>query len=370
MPDLPTRLDYFALGRQYVLQRAKKIDPGMVDVAGSNINLFVGAGSILADAVTKQLGYRASALTLDGAFDEDLDRYAWDRYQQTRKGASPATGQERLYRGSFAGGAGTVPAGTVLVTNSGVEYVTTQPGIFGPTTLDNVVVNIRAVQAGKTTQVGANNLRRFKNPAALFDGTLQCNNDSTTAGGEEREDDDTLKNRLREFWNTAQRGTLVAIQNGALSVPGVVSASAQEVIDPSSRPARLVQLYIADSSGVASVPLANAVAQAENDFRAGGIAVIINLSLPFMQAVALKLTFQTGVDSVTLSAQVQAAVVEFVNNLPVNGTLYIAQLYSVLQRFAADGLVMNATSIQSPAGDVVPTIGQSIRTQTQLVTLS
>lgn len=368
--DIPTRLDYFALGRQYIVQTAKKIDPGQVDVAGSNVNLFVGTASILADAVTKQLGYSTARLTLDGSQDEDLDRYAWDRYQTTRKGASGAVTQVRMYRGTFTAGAGTVPVGTIVTALSGVEYITTQPGSFGATTLDNVIVNVRAVQAGKLTQVGANNLRKFKNPTSLFDSTLQINNDTTSAGGEDREDDDTFKNRLRQFWITAQRGTLDAIVFGALTVPGVVSASAQEVITPGAQPARIVQLYIADSSGVASVPLANLVAQALNDYRAGGIAVITNLSIPFLQPISFTLAFQTGVDSITLSTQVQAAVVEFVNNLPVNGTLYIGQIYSVLQRFVTNGLIINASSIASPAGDVVPTIGQTIRTIPSLVTLN
>ena len=361
MPDLPTRLDYYSLGRQYVLQRAQKIDPGMVDVLGSDANLIIGSSSVMAGAVT-QLGYGLARLTLDGSYDEDLDRYAWDRYQLTRNGAAPATGVVRFYRATFAAGAGTIPAGTVLTTIGGVQYVTTTPATFGSTTVDKVTANVQASQAGYATQVGANNINRFQNPSVLFDATLQVNNDATTAGGADREIDDDFKNRIRSFWTTARRGTLAAIQFGALTVPGVATAVAIEALPPTALPARVVNLYVADASGVASVPMAQAVGVALQDYRAGGIAVIISLSIPFIQGFTLQLAFQTGVDTVTLTAQIIAAFVEFVNSLPVNGTLYVAQLNSVLQRFTSLGLVPNKGSIVSPSADVVPAVGQTIRT--------
>lgn len=355
-----------------MVQRAKRIDPAMVDVAGSDANLIVGSSSVMADAVLKQLGYATSRLTLDGSFDEDLDRYMWDRYQLTRKGASPALAVVRFFRPTATAGAGTIQAGTKLISQGNIEYVTTQPASFGVSTLDNVFANVRAVQAGKSTQVGANTIQRIANtsPSALFDGTIRVNNDATSAGGEDREDDDTAKNRVRQFWTTNQRGTLAAIQFGALTVPGVVSAMAVEAISGGGLPARLVNLYISDSSGVASVPLAQAVTVALNNYRGGGIPVIVSTSIPFIQNIVLSLSFASGVDSVTLGGQVQAAVVEFVNSLAVNGVLYLAQLNSVLQRFAADGLIPNASSIVSPIGDVVPTVGQTIRTTLANVTLT
>jgi hypothetical protein len=368
--DLPSRLDYYALGRQWMLSKATKIDPSTVDVAGSNANLFLGTASVLADSVTKQLGYAASALTLDGAYDDDLDRYIWDRYQLTRKGASPALTQLRLYRSAATAGAGTVAAGTIVQSLGGVEYLTTTPGNFGASTLDQVLVNASAVQAGKATQVGANTIRRFKNANQLFDPTIQVNNDAASAGGEDREDDDTVKARVRNFWTTARRGTLAAIEFGALSVPGVVSAMAVEALSPTGLPARVVNLYIADSSGVASVPLAQAVAAQLNDYRAAGIAVIIFTSIPLIQNIQLALSYTTGIDTVTLGNLVQAAVVEFVNSLPVNGPLYLFQLGTVLQRFAADGLLPAQSGIVSPTGDVYPPLGQTIRTTPANVTLS
>ncbi len=369
MPDLPTRLDYYSLGRAYLIGRSQKIDPSVVDVQGSDANIVVGGSSVLADAVTKQIGYRTAALTLDGADNEDLDRYVWDRYQEVRKGASAAVGSVRFFRTSFVAGGGSVPVGTLLKTLAGTQYKTTTTANFGSTDLVSTA-DVVAVQAGKVTQAGKNTIRAFADPSSIFDSTLQVTNDLTTAGGEDAEDDDTFKNRIRTFWANVRRGVLSAIVQGATSVPGVVSAQAIEALNSAGQPARVVNLYISDSSGVASAALGNLVEVALLDYRAAGIQVIVNTSIPLIVQVVLALTFAAGVDTVTLSENIRAAVVEFVNSLPVNGPLYLADLYTVLKRFAADGLVVTQSSIVSPTGDLDPAVNQTLRTTDADVTLA
>lgn len=361
MPDLPTRLDYFALGRDKIVQTAKKLDPAQVDVEGSDANLFVGIAAVIADQITRQLGYRTGALLLDGADDEDLDRYAYDRYGLTRKGASSARGSVTVTRASVTAGAGSVPIGTKIATDTGVEYITTTVASFGASDT-TATCNVRASQAGKATQAGAGALVRFSQPQLLWDSTLEVTNPTTTAGGEDAEDDETFRARIRDFWRTARRGVLAAIEFGAKTVEGVVSAQAIESLTETGAPARVVNLYIADSSGVSSDALAEEVRVALEDYRAAGIAVLIVTSIPLIVDIELALTFKAGVDTKTLTDEVVAAVVEFVNSIPVNGPLYRAQLFSVLQRFAADGLIPSEAAIKAPAGDLIPDVGQTIRT--------
>ena len=359
--DAMTRLDYYALGRQYVLSKATSIEPSKVDVDGSNVNIFVGSTSVMVDAVSRQLAYSINRLYLDGAVGEDLDRLVWDRYQQTRKGASAALGSVRMYRASIAGGAGTVPVGTSLKTKTGTQYTTTTIASFGAGDYTSYA-SVRASQAGKAPEVGANMIQKFANPDALFDPSLQCNNDLTTAGGEDAEDDDTFKNRIRSFWLTARRGTLGAIEQGATSVPGVVSARAVEALSGGGLPARIVNLYVADSSGVASAELAGLVRQSLEDYRAGGIAVLVWTSLPLLVDVRVAVAFQAGTPSATLTGQIKTALFEYVNSLGVNDVLRVADLFTVLTRFKQQGALVTKGSIASPAGDLVPAVGQTIRT--------
>jgi uncharacterized phage protein gp47/JayE len=368
VPDLPTRADLFLLGSDYVTQRAKRIDPSQVNVEGSDVNLFVGSQAVVAFTIVKQLAYRINALLLDGAEGDDLDRYAYDRYKLTRKGASAALGTVRFFRQSAALGAGSIPIGTTVRSLTGIEYITYTTATFGGSDLDNITCFVRATQAGKASQVGANQIRQFANVQALFDPTIQVTNDAATAGGEDAEDDDTFRNRIRDFWLTARRGVLAAIEFGAKTVPGVVSAMAVEALNPFGQPARVVNLYIADSSGVASAALAQQVSFALDDFRAGGIAVLVFPSLPQIVPVQLRLAFISGVDTLSLKTQIQAAVVEFINSLPVNGPLYLIQLGSVLQRFVQDGLIVANTTIVVPTGDVFPSNGQTLRTTPDQVT--
>jgi uncharacterized phage protein gp47/JayE len=368
--DLPSRVTLQQLGASYIQATTTKLDPNAPFTLGSDAQMYVGSGSVMCDAVVKQIGYNASRLFLDGAFSDDLDRYAIDRYQLTRKGASPALGAVVFSRATLAGGAGTIPAGTVLSTNAGTQYFTTTAASFGAGSYSSPA-NVSASQAGKATQVGAGAIVRFSNAGLIFDQTITVTNPLTTAGGENVEDDDTFKARIHNFWITARRGTLFAIEQGALSVPGVVSAQALDVLVGNAQPARVVNLYIADSSGVASAALAANVAATLADYRAGGIAVIISTSIPQIVSVQIALSFVAGVDTVTLSGLVQTAVVNFINTIPVNGTLQLSDLYTVLTRFKTAGVIVQTPgSIIAPVGDLVPAIGQTLGTTLANVTIT
>jgi hypothetical protein len=183
---------------------------------------------------------------------------------------------------------------------------------------------------------------------------------------------------LRDFWNSARRGTLGAIEFGARTVPGVESAQAFEEVtgfsifdltgvtgitrvQVTNQPARIVKLFIADSTGNANAALATIVRQALVEYRAGGIQVAVFTSSPQIVSVSLKLSFRGPVDTATLGEAVRQAVIAYVNSLPVNGPLYRAALFSVLQRYADDGLVVGTDSVVTPTGDVSPTSGFTIR---------
>lgn len=365
MADLPTRLDLFQLGRQYVLSRATRIDPSVIDTEGSDANLFIGSQSVVAFSLVQQLGDRTAALLLDSAEDEDLDRYGWDRYRLPRKGAAAAVGQVRFFRASASVGAGAIPVGTKLSTLTRSEYITTTQATFGASQLEATAL-VRAVRAGKAHQVGRNQIRRIQ--GTIFDSTIQVTNDDPTAGGEPREGNDDYRLRIRNYWLNAQRGTLSAIAFGATTVPGVVTADAVEAVNPNDAfPARVVELFIADSSGVASQALGAAVSQALLEWRAGGIATVIATSLPQIVDVRLKLAFLATADTASLTELVRATVVGYVNSLGVNQPLYRNSLGSLLRRFQPSGLLPENSSVIEPTGDIYPAAGRTLRTRPENV---
>ena len=364
--DAPSRIDLYGIGRDFLLQRATRIDPAQVDVQGSDANVFIGSTSVVAYQIIKQLQYEVEGLLLATATGEQLDRLAWDRYQEIRKGAAAAMVLLDFDRPTFAGGAGTIATGAQVLTPNNVAYVLLEPASFGAGSTTAHGISARAVQAGKDYQVGANFLTKMQ--SAPFDTSITVNNPQPAAGGEDREDDDTFRTRVQGFWRAARRGTKSAIEYGALQVAGVASASAIEAVTGEGQPAGVVTLYFADSSGVATAAMVQPLMTALEDWRACGIAVLPTLSSPQMVTVQLHLTFSSGVDTVTLQALVRGAIVGFVNSLGANQTLQLGALQSVLQRYTSNGLIANQGSIVAPTGDIVPDVGKTLRTTLELVT--
>jgi Baseplate J-like protein len=355
---LPSRLDFYTVGRNYVIGRAKQIDPAVVDVEGSNANILVAVPSFMAQAVTRHFAEALRAHTLD-ATGEDLDREVLDRFPKLpRKGAAPAVAPIEFSRASAAAGAGSIPVGTRLQSLAGVDYVTLTNASFGASQLSGVQADARAVQAGFEYQVGANQIRRFADASQIFDPTIQVNNPDAAAGGAPREEDPDYANRARAYGNIT--GTLAAIEAGALTVPGVASALAAEVLS-NGVPARLVTLVVADLAGVCNRVLAAQVVAKLREFRGGGVGVVVLSSVPEMVSVELALQFVAGVDTATLASNIRSAVVDYVNGLGAGQSLLRGDLFAVLSRYKSQGLVVGSGSIPTPAGDVVPDPGRTLR---------
>lgn len=374
MPVLPTRLDLFNIARTFFLARAARINPEVVDVEGSDANLFVGSAAQVAFFLVGQLGAQFGAHMLETAEGEDLDRFVRDHYGEFRKGAAAAVVPLTWARPSAVIGAGSVVVGT-RVAAAGAEYVTTSQATFGAGSL-SATCDARAVQAGRDFQVGANQIRRVVQPQLLFDPSLTVNNPVAAAGGEPRENDDVFRERVRRIVRNARRGTLGAIETGLTSVPGIASALAIEAygpilyeapgVDPLPVvipvPARIVTAYVADSSGVANAALARAGERALAEWRPAGTQVVVFAGLPTIVPVRLKLAFAAGVDTSALTTLVRQAVVEFVNTLRVGETLERGAILALLRRYRSFGLVTGEGSLLEPAGDVIPEPGRTLRT--------
>lgn len=377
----PSRLDFYQRGRASLLARSKKIDAVVIDTEGSDANLFVGSTSFMAHAVSRQSTAQFAEQTFKGSRGEALDRVVLDRTagQVPRKGAAPAVVPLSLARSTFAAGAGSIAVGTKVLALNGAEYVTTTQADFAATGFSSTC-EARAVQAGKDTQVGRNQIRRFKDPGSLFDPSITVNNYEPAAGGEPREDDDVYRERARGWFRALSKGTLAAIEFGARTVSGVASAQAQELYGQLlangtvhtmgvAQAARMVSLYIADSSGVANSVLQRIVQVALLEWRGGGIQVAIFAGVPILVPIRLRLRFSSGVDTTVLAELIRSAVVEYVNSLRVGQALERGALAALLLRYQSSGLLSGQDTIVDPTGDVVPEAGRTLRTTSALVTL-
>ena len=370
MPDLPSRLDLYESGRRVFIGRARRIEPTIVDVAGSDANLFVGSTSYMAHAVLRAHVEGLTNLFGDSCDDDEkLDRLYFDRYRELRKGASAAVAAVVLTRPNSDAGAGTIAIGRKFSTATGVDYYATTPAVFGSGDL-LASCNAKATQAGKEFQVGRHAINGFSDRSGLFDTTITVDNPDPAAGGEPRETNDQFKARMEHFWESARRGVLPAIEYASKLVPGVDSAHAFTSTTVEGYPARAVVDYIADSSGVSNSALIDLVRVQLDEWAAAGIYVAVITGQPEIPSLVLRLAFKGNVDTRGIAEQIRGAMVGFVNSLGVDMPMLHGELVAVLTRYKSVGLIATDDTIVAPAGDLYPEPGHTFRIRAENVGLT
>lgn len=366
MADLPTRADLFDIGADEVLSRSaarpagQRLTAGEVYTEGSDINIAVAASSVMAEEVVRQVALRTAAWMLDNAEGEDLDRLVADRYSPTivRKGATPALVTLEFSRVAGALPGAVIAQGTKVRTTDGIEFETTAVATFLAGSTGPVSAPAQAVLTGQDGNVAETTITEFLTQPS--DPNITVTNPDVAAGGDEEETDPRLRDRARKFYLAARRGTVPAIEFGALTVAGVRQATAIEQLDDLGRPNGFVSLYIADALGQANSALVAAVEVALLEWRGAGVYVYVSAAVPSYVDIVLRLRFESGYDSTAAFEQVRLAVVAAVNRLAPGKTLTEALITKAIQ--TVPGVIVLDDAVQAPVGDVVPVASQVLRT--------
>lgn len=356
--DLPTRRDFFAVGRRSIVTTpGLRINPRVIDIRGSDLNVILGAMSVMNETAVARFASNYRASWVETALGSCLDRVAFDRYQITRKPANPASVTLRLARASVVNGAGTYPQGSRVRTASGTVFATNADAVFGAlTTL--VDVDATALVSGPTGNVPAGTLTAFLD--APYDANLTVTNPAGAAGGDQQESDPEFKARIYDFFPTIRRGVQGAIEYGARTVPGVAVARATEVVTPdaSALPAGFVLLTVADKAGGFSSVMLTAVRDVLLAFRALGIPVIVSGGNVVYEDVIWDLDFEQGVNTQAKQAEVRAVTVAVPQFLRPGAKLLRSSLIAAAR--AVPGVIVNDSSLLEPAGDIVPVSSTSM----------
>lgn len=380
MADFPTRTDLFRVGRDRILRLNGQLSSDVVQRDGTDANVMLAGGSAMADAAVGQAVLVARGQFLDSSEKADLDRYVFDRYGMVRKPAAPSLGTAAFSTGAAVATAFTIPANLTLATADGVTFLTTVATTFPAGITGPIFVSVRSSLAGFNQQAKAGAITNITGNVPGGAEDLRVTNLVATAGAADAEDDPSLRDRARQFWTTSQRGTLAAIEVGALSVPGVVRAAAIEVLDSSGRPGRWVQLLISDKFTDALVTLnqtsatydaqaqtlARTVFNALAEFRCGGNYVQVIVAQVALLMVRLDLTFSASTDPIAVSEQARAVVVNYVNGLAPRAPFVPADAVTALR--SVGGLLITGNEVAVPAGVVQPRAMQVLRTSFDLVT--
>jgi len=380
MPDLPKFQDLFRAARDEALIRNAKLSREAVEREGTDANVLIAAGAAIGDEVVGQVSDLQAALFLTSAVGEDLDRLVFDRYGLVRKAAASSRGSVQFTTTAASPTTFPLASGTVLQAVSGIQSVATEDSVFSAGSIGPVTVAVRSVLAGATQNAKIGEITSIVSGIPGAPNDLKVTNPYATAGAADAETDDSLRERARRYFVTARRGTIAALEETALSVPGVLSASAYEVIDQSGRAARQVQLVISDQFTeqfvefdvvppryqTQSQALTVQVVEALEDMRAAGVYVGVFVASVVVQPVQLTLTFQAGASVNDAALQARAAVVNYVNALAPGKPFVLADLLATIR--LVPGLTYTGAEVYSPLGDITAKPLQVIRTSLGLVT--
>jgi len=371
--DLPTRNDLFDAAAREVIARSearapgKRIAPAAIYTEGSDVNVLLAGGSAMAEEVLRQAAKADADKWLDSARGEALDRLVLDRTSREviRKGAAPAYVVVSLERHAGPLEAITLPAGKRLRTAGQIEFelltqVSLGAGVTGP-----LSATARAVLAGTAANIAPGTLVEI---VATPDRELTVQNPGPATGGYDREPDAAYRGRARAFYRTARRGTIPAIEFGAISTPGVAFATVEEGLDELGDPNGFVYVYVGDVTGQANAPLVSRVKQELREYRCGGIPPVIVGATPEYIEVRYRPSVLAGYDPETVLEQLRFATVALVNQVAPNKPLERSLLYSIARR--VPGLIVRDELIASPTGDIYPSApGRVLRTTPDRVQL-
>jgi hypothetical protein len=218
---------------------------------------------------------------------DDLQTLAVDHFGDSfkRPGAEKAVGVVTFTR-PLAGPAVSILAGTIVKTVKNANGVEQRFATLIDVTLSGTTINasVQAVNGGIEGNVLANKVIVLE--TALTDPTVVVNNTSPFTGGEAPDTDAEYREFIRNKIETLRGATKAAIEAAATNVPGVVTATAIEDLQPviewdigSSMPVgsffRIprVRLFIADANGTANQALLDFVSAAIAFVRACGVRV-------------------------------------------------------------------------------------------------
>jgi uncharacterized phage protein gp47/JayE len=369
--DLASLEQRIAVARRAVASIPEaKLDPAAIEKAGSTLNILFAGSAAMNEEVERRAMAKLAALTLAGARGVELDALAAERTYGivARFGASPAVVPVRLRRAS--GGplaAGKLEAKTLFLAGA-VQFSLDVEVPFASGQLGPIETTATATTAGSATEVAVGAISGFVEPGKVFDPRIEPTNPEPAAGGADAELDDSLRGRIRAFPRAIQRGTLAAIEFGALLVPGVTKAIAVEAIDLAGIQTGLILLYVADTSGQANSALVNKVRVALRDWRAGGVAVRVLGAIPTFVDVVLAIGYLDGFATASVQNQARAVVVDAVNRLAPNEPLLRSSIVAALK--TVPGVVVFDSSVKTPIGDLYPTLGQVFRTTPAQVTFA
>lgn len=266
----PSFSDLVAIGKAEMLN----LRPDLAVADGDVTEAMLHAAGAMADAVLGNFAVRERNLFFGGAKGADLDTIIMDRFGLAREASSRAYGELTISRSGSGGTSGNIPSGTqvgTVVQADGTRVVvTTDNDVAVPTGPFSTNVSATAVDYGVSGNARSGTLTKWVSTILGGDTSVTVTNAADFAGGNDSQSDDDYVAAARMLWQTQRRGTLDAIEAGALSVGGVNVAVATEDVDSG-----ITTLFVSDSNGNSNGLMIRNVESALEGWRAAGSLISV-----------------------------------------------------------------------------------------------
>jgi len=301
----------------------------------------------------------------------------YNAFDFERKPGNQSSGSLEFTRVTPASQTYTIPIGTAVILN-GIRFETIAAGsiLIGNTSSGNI--NAQCTQTGVdgNISIGAiNTLIGQGSFANQPDGVEACNNATVFAGGTAEESDEDRIERFRLYVSSLARATVNGLIAGALSVSGIVSASA---VEHSPTPG-WVTIYADDGTGTISTVLKEEIEKVINGdpndeanypgYRAAGIKV--RVVAPIVETinatVEIKILIDSLADDSALEIAAQNALETYINTLRLGQDVVVTEIIKVIK--LADEEIYDV-DVTLPAANVIITDEKVAKTGTVIVTSS
>ena len=243
-----------------------------------------------------------------------------------------------------------IPAGSPVQTPLGVIYVTTEAATLPAGSL-SVSVPVVCTQIGTAGNTGAGTITQL---VQSIPGIDTVTNPVAVTNGLNAESDTALRARFILYIGSVMKGTVLAVQNAVASYQqGLVYSVVEGPVG-----AGYFNVYVGNgtTAGPGSTVL-DGIANAVETVRPIGVTPYVSAATIVSATVSMSLTLAAGYDSTTVAGQVETSISNYIDGIPMGGTLPYGILYSLA--FGVSG-VTNVSGVTLNGGTSDLVAGQNV----------
>jgi uncharacterized phage protein gp47/JayE len=302
------------------------------------------------------------------ATGSDLDSWMAD-FGVTRLPAVAATGTVVFSRFT-ATQAASIPLGVVVQSADGTQQFfviadASQPAYNDgdeayliPAGVASISATVQAAVPGLAGNLAAGVIAVL---GQSISGVDSVTNPAAFASGAAAESDAALRVRFVGYLASLAKATKLAVGNAIVSVhEGLSYTLTEDYTYAGAYQPGYFYVVVDDGSGSPPAPLLAAVSSCIDAVRGCGLQFGVFAPVPVTAAVAVTVSCASGYTHVAVAAAVQAAILSYIEALPVGGSLYWSRLYQIIYAASPGVATVTDLTVNGGTSDLIATLQQAV----------